>query len=79
MIRMAMVVCLILTVVIGVPLILAWWKDMDRLADAEHKKFKPKVETLKGERVVVRSVKRVENTATRDEETPPASKQRHEG
>lgn len=68
-----MIICLILTVVIGIPLILAWWKDMDKLADAEHKKFKPKPRVDEGERIVVRDVKRVENTA-RDKPPAPASK-----
>jgi hypothetical protein len=31
--------------VLGVPFILFWWRDMDRWADAEHKRFKPRPRT----------------------------------
>lgn len=35
-------ISLIAIAVLGVPFILIWWRDMDRWADAEHKRFKPK-------------------------------------
>jgi len=28
--------------ILGVPLVLIWWRDMDRWANAEDKRFKPK-------------------------------------
>jgi hypothetical protein len=30
--------------VLSVPFILIWWRDMDRWADAEHKRFKPRTQ-----------------------------------
>lgn len=39
--------------VLGVPFILIWWRDMDRWANAEHKRFKPKPPPKDEERIVV--------------------------
>lgn len=41
-----------LIVVIGIPFTLWWWKQADKWADAEHKRFKVKPDTR--ERVVVK-------------------------
>jgi hypothetical protein len=35
-------VSMIVIGVLSVPFILIWWRDMDRWADAEHKRFKPR-------------------------------------
>jgi membrane protein implicated in regulation of membrane protease activity len=35
-------ISLIAIAVLSVPFILIWWRDMDRWADAEHKRFKPR-------------------------------------
>lgn len=40
------------TVFIGIPFTLWWWKQADKWADAEHKRFKPPEDTR--ERIVVR-------------------------
>jgi len=40
-----------LIIVAGIPFTLWWWKKADQWADAEHKRFKVKVDTR--ERVVV--------------------------
>ncbi len=41
-------------VVLGVPFILIWWRDMDKWADDEHKRFKTKG-TDEPERIVLSS------------------------
>jgi hypothetical protein len=41
-----------LVVVLGVPFTLWWWRDADKWADAEHRRFKPKP-TPPEERIVV--------------------------
>lgn len=48
-------ICIALCIVLGVPFTLLWWRDMDKWADAEHKKFKPKEKKPVGTTVVIRS------------------------
>jgi hypothetical protein len=43
---------MILVVVIGIPFTLWWWKQADKWADAEHRRFKEKPEER--DKVVVR-------------------------
>lgn len=39
---------------LGVPFILIWWKEMDKWADDEHKRFKP-IDAEEQERIVVKT------------------------
>ncbi len=39
---------------LGVPFILIWWREMDKWADDEHKRFKPKTKN-EPERIVLLS------------------------
>lgn len=48
-------ICIALCVVLGVPFTLLWWRDMDKWADAEHRKFKPKVKKPAGPTVLIRT------------------------
>ena len=48
-------ICIALCVVLGVPFTLLWWRDMDKWADAEHRKFKPKVKKPLGPTVLIRT------------------------
>ena len=48
-------ICIALCVVLGVPFTLLWWRDMDKWADAEHRKFKPKVKKPVGPTVLIRT------------------------
>ncbi len=41
------------TVLVGIPFTLWWWKQADKWADAEHKRFKAPEDTR--ERIVVRT------------------------
>jgi hypothetical protein len=47
-------VCIVLGVVLGIPFTLLWWRDMDKWADADSKKFKPKEPKPTGPKVVIR-------------------------
>jgi hypothetical protein len=55
--RTLMWVLMVAVVVVGVPFTLWWWKQADKWADVEHKRFKPKADTR--ERVVVKPPARV--------------------
>ena len=46
-----MIVICVLVVVLGVPFTLWWWKQADKWADAEHRRFSVKTDTR--ERIVV--------------------------
>lgn len=60
----AMWIVIIATAILGPIFTLLWWKQADRWADAEHKRFKPKVDPDAGAtRVVIR----------RPPPTPPAA------
>jgi hypothetical protein len=48
-------ICIALCIVLGVPFTLLWWRDMDKWADAEDRKFKPKVKKPTGPTVVIRT------------------------
>lgn len=48
-------ICIALCVVLGVPFTLLWWRDMDKWADAEDRKFKPKAKKPAGPTVVIRT------------------------
>lgn len=43
-----------LCIIVGVPFTLWWWKQADKWADAEHKRFTVKSDTR--ERIVVRDI-----------------------
>lgn len=45
--------CIALTVLLGVPFILLWWRDMDKWANDEHKRFKPSKPELPARTLVV--------------------------
>ena len=47
-----MIVVMVLVVVLGVPFTLWWWRQADKWADHEHKRFKTKPDSR--ERTVVR-------------------------
>lgn len=49
-----MVVVLALVAPVGIGFVLLWWKQADKWADAEHKRFKSKDDT-QGPRVVVKT------------------------
>ena len=49
---MIMWIVMALVVVIGVPFTLWWWKQADKWADSEHKRFKEKADTR--DKVVVK-------------------------
>jgi hypothetical protein len=53
-INTVMWVCLGLGVVLGVPFTLLWWRDMDKWANAEDRKFKPKASNKPVNKVVVK-------------------------
>lgn len=46
-----LIVICVLVVVVGVPFTLWWWKQADKWADAEHRRFAVKTDTR--ERIVV--------------------------
>jgi hypothetical protein len=48
-------ICIALCIVLGVPFTLLWWRDMDKWADAEHRKFKPREKKPTGPTVVIPS------------------------
>lgn len=60
-------ICIALCIVLGVPFTLLWWRDMDKWADAEHKKFKPKDKKPAGTTVVIRST---QSPASTDDAAP---------
>lgn len=45
-------VVMVLVVGVGVPFVLWWWRQADKWADAEHKRFKQKPDTC--EKIVVK-------------------------
>jgi hypothetical protein len=47
-----MLICAVLALGLGIPFTLMWWKEADKWADAEHKRFKVKVDDR--ERIVVK-------------------------
>lgn len=49
-----MVIIMALIVMIGVPVTLWWWKQADKWADAEHKRFHEKAEDARPSATVVR-------------------------
>ncbi len=49
-----MVIIMALIVMIGVPVTLWWWKQADKWADAEHKRFHEKSEDARPSATVVR-------------------------
>lgn len=65
-----MIVSIILCVVIGVPMVLLWWRDADKWADAEHKRFKPKPQR-KPDNVVVVTLPPRDAAANRADPGPP--------
>lgn len=47
-------VIMALCVILGVPFTLWWWREADKWADAEHKRFKPKEDASLKDAIVVK-------------------------
>jgi hypothetical protein len=59
-----------LCVVLGVPFTLWWWKEADRWASAEHRKFKPKPKEDLSDAVVVKWDRADTDHATDEQQNP---------